>query len=176
MRKGLLAARLAVPEPQRRAWDTAIAGHLLAWCAAEKIAALGVFWALPGEPELAPAYTALAAAGVPLALPVVLEKHAPLVFAEWTPGEAMLRDKMGVAVPARRRIIDCPPAILVPCLGFNAERLRLGYGGGFYDRTLAQAPRPATLGVAYACQAVVFGGDAHDIALDAMLTENGLLT
>jgi 5,10-methenyltetrahydrofolate synthetase len=59
----------------------------------------------------------------------------------------------------------------VPCLGFNAQRYRLGYGGGFYDRTLAPLPRPATAGVAYACLEAQFGHAAHDIALDAILTE-----
>ena len=85
----------------------------------------------------------------------------------------MQRDQMGVAVPAELRFEPSAPTLLVPCLGFNADRFRLGYGGGFYDRTLAQLPRPATIGIAYGCQAAQFDSDGHDIALDQVLTEAG---
>ena len=106
-----------------------------------------------------------------LALPVVLERHAALGFAEWVPGEAMLADRMGVAVPAALRMVERPPALLIPCLGFNAGRYRLGYGGGFYDRTLEAQPRPLTVGVAYACQEAQFASAPHDVALDLVVTE-----
>ncbi|HAT31804.1 MAG TPA: 5-formyltetrahydrofolate cyclo-ligase [Janthinobacterium sp.] len=175
LRKRLLNARLAIGDDSRALWNGEICARALAWCAVREVTVLGVYWPLRGEPDLRPAYTELAARGVRLALPVVLEKDAPLAFADWIPGEAMVRDGMGVAVPSRLRIVARPPALLVPCLGFNGERLRLGYGGGFYDRTLAPAPRPATLGVAYACLALDFAGDAHDIALDNIVTEAGVL-
>ena len=80
---------------------------------------------------------------------------------------------MGIAVPAELRIEQYPPALLVPCLGFNNEGYRLGYGGGFYDRTLEKEPRPATVGIAYSCLAAAFGSDTHDIALDRIITELG---
>lgn len=175
LRKVLLGARRRLDGDQRARWDDAIGAAVLAWCAAGRPAALGVYWPLAGEPDLRAAYAALAARGVPLALPVVLEKNAPLAFADWRPGEAMVEDAMGVAVPAQLRPRARPPALLVPCLGFNGARFRLGYGGGYYDRTLAAAPRPATLGVAYACLAADFASDAHDIALDQIVTEAGLL-
>ncbi|MDT1883830.1 5-formyltetrahydrofolate cyclo-ligase, partial [Acinetobacter baumannii] len=76
-------------------------------------------------------------------------------------------DRLGVAVPSDLRMVERPPALLVPCLGFNAQGYRVGYGGGFYDRTLAPAPRPATVGIAYACQLVAFDGDVHDVPLDS---------
>ena len=174
MRKALLAARRALPEASRSQWDAAIAQRLLAWCANENIAELAVYWPLHGEPDLHAAYLELAARGVALALPVVLEKHAPLAFASWTPGESMVKDGMGVAVPARLRLIPAPPALLVPCLGFNAERYRLGYGGGYYDRTLEHAPRPRTLGIAYACLQAQFASGPYDIALDHIVTEGAV--
>jgi 5,10-methenyltetrahydrofolate synthetase len=59
----------------------------------------------------------------------------------------------------------------VPCLGFNPQGYRLGYGGGYYDRTLEPAPRPLTVGIAYACLAAAFDGAPHDVALDAIVTE-----
>ena len=86
---------------------------------------------------------------------------------------AMVKDAMGVAVPASRRMVALPPALLVPCLGFNPDHFRLGYGGGYYDRTLEHTPRPFTLGIAYACQAAQFTGAAHDVALDRIITELG---
>ena len=174
MRPALLAARRALPEATRSSWDAAIAQRLLAWCANENIADIGVYWPLHGEPDLHAAYAQLAARGVALSLPVVLEKHAPLAFASWTPGEPMVKDGMGVAVPARLRLIPAPPALLVPCLGFNAERYRLGYGGGYYDRTLEHAPRPLTLGIAYGCLQAAFASGPYDIALDHIMTEGNL--
>ena len=173
LRKQLAAMRRALDATTRAAWDAALCAQLLAWCARHNWPALGVYHALAGEPDLAPAYAALAAQGVQLLLPVVLEKAAPLAFAAWLPGEPMHKDGMGVAVPAQLRLTTPPPALLVPCLGFNSARLRLGYGGGYYDRTLAALPRPATAGIAYACLAAEFPGDAHDIALDVILTETG---
>lgn len=173
LRQSLLTQRRMLAQGQRARWDAAIVSHILAWWQEQRWPKIGVYWPLQGEPDLGAAYAALAALGVQLCLPVVQQKGAALLFAQWQPGEAMTRDRMGVAVPAELRFEPSAPALLVPCLGFNAERFRLGYGGGFYDRTLAQLPRPATIGIAYACQARQFASDAHDIALDQVLTEAG---
>ena len=175
LRKALLATRRALPAATRAQWDAAIAQRLLAWCATENIAELAVYWPLHGEPDLHATYLELAARGVALSLPVVLEKQAPLAFTSWTPGEAMVKDGMGVAVPAGLRLRAAPATLLVPCLGFNAERYRLGYGGGYYDRTLEQAPRPRTLGIAYGCLQAQFASGPYDIALDHIVTEGDLL-
>jgi 5,10-methenyltetrahydrofolate synthetase len=64
---------------------------------------------------------------------------------------------------------------LIPCAGFSPQRTRLGYGGGFYDRTLAVTPRPLAIGIAYQCLAASFAADPHDIALDAIITESAFL-
>jgi len=82
----------------------------------------------------------------------------------------MVTGGMGVTVPGNVHLVERPPALLVPCLGFNADGYRLGYGGGFYDRTLEEKPRPATLGIAYACQQAPFGHAPHDVALDVIVT------
>ena len=174
MRKALLAARRALPDATRAGWDAAIAQRLLDWCAHENVKELGVYWPLHGEPDLHGAYAQLAARGVQLSLPVVLEKHVPLAFSAWTPGEPMVKDGMGVAVPARLRLRPAPATLLVPCLGFNEQRYRLGYGGGYYDRTLAATPRPRTVGIAYACLAASFPNGEYDIALDHIVTEGDL--
>ncbi|MES2017563.1 MAG: 5-formyltetrahydrofolate cyclo-ligase [Pseudomonadota bacterium] len=167
-----LKLALAQLDPAVKAqWDAAMSAQVVAWWHIARPPVLAVFWPLPGEPDLSPAFAQLAEYGVQLALPVVIERHQALAFAEWVPGEAMLADRMGVAVPAERRMMARPPSLLIPCLGFNAQRYRLGYGGGFYDRTLEQQPRPLTVGVAYACQLVQFVSAAHDVALDLIITE-----
>jgi 5,10-methenyltetrahydrofolate synthetase len=171
LRQQLLATRRAVTAAQRAQWDRSIGQQIVAWWRASGPPALAVFWPLRDEPDLQQAYAELAALGAQLLLPVVLEKEAPLAFAAWQIGEPMVKDSMGVAVPAALRLAPCPGALLVPCLGYNAGRYRLGYGGGYYDRTLAQQPRPATIGVAYRCQQADFGHDRHDIALDRIITE-----
>jgi 5-formyltetrahydrofolate cyclo-ligase len=171
LRSALLAARRAIDPAMRRAWDEAICAGVLRWWRAAGMPATGVYWPLRGEPELHAAYAALAQEGAALALPVVLQADAPLAFAAWSPGEAMVKDAMGVAVPAALRLLERPPALLVPCLGFNAAGYRLGYGGGYYDRTLAAVPRPFTVGIAYSCMAAQFASAPHDVALDLILTE-----
>jgi 5,10-methenyltetrahydrofolate synthetase len=173
LRKQLLAARRTIDSATRAAWDQAIGAQVVAWWKAAQPAALGVYWPLRDEPDLHAAYAELARLGARLLLPVVVQKDAALEFAEWRIGEEMVKDAMGVAVPADLRLQDAyPPALLVPCLGFNAQGYRLGYGGGFYDRTLARhAPRPQTLGIAYQCLQVQFDSDGHDVALDRIITE-----
>jgi 5,10-methenyltetrahydrofolate synthetase len=174
LRARLLSLRRGLEPAQREHWDNAIAAHVLAWQAAVQVTSLGVYWPLQGEPDLRATYAALAAEGVALALPVVIEKAAPLAFTDWIPGEPMVRDRMGVAVPAQLRPRPAPQGLLIPCLGFNRGRLRLGYGGGYYDRTLEHVPRPLTAGIAYACLGAEFDGNEYDIALDAIITEQGI--
>lgn len=170
LRRELLANRQAIPPEVRRLFDAAIGAHVLAWHATQPVGALGVYWPIRGEPNLQDCYAALAARGVRLALPIVTGKDAPLRFIAWTPGDAMTKDAYGVAIPATGETVE-PDALLIPCVGFNDNRFRLGYGGGFYDRTLEHAPRPITVGIAYECTRARFEADAHDVALDVVITE-----
>ncbi len=171
LRRTLKERRRAIDHATKRAWDDRIGARVLAWWQANPGGALAVYWPLAGEPDLRPAYAELADAGVRLALPVVLARDTALGFAEWVPGEPTVADSLGVAVPAQLRMVERPDALLVPCLGFDARGYRLGYGGGFYDRTLAADPRPRTLGIAYACQRAAFEIGEYDIALDQIITE-----
>lgn len=173
LRRSLAAARAAIDPQQKNAWDAAIGAALLTWWRAQPVPSIGVYWPLRGEADLSIAYAELAQNGVRLALPVVVARDAALGFAEWVPGEAMHKDEMGIAVPENLRMVARPPALLVPCLGFNAQGYRLGYGGGFYDRTLEAHPRPITLGIAYSCLAAEFASAPHDVALDRVITELG---
>jgi len=171
LRKHLKALRAGLVGDEKRHADARIGAQVLAWWRRTRPPLLAVYWPLGGEPDLSDTWRTLAGEGAALALPVVLERHAPLTFAAWTPGEAMDKDLTGIAVPADLRFVARPPALLVPCLGFDEDGYRLGYGGGFYDRTLAGDVRPATLGVAYARQAAVFDVDTHDLPLDLIVTE-----
>jgi len=151
--------------------DSRIGERLKAWCVDHPFRTLGVYWPIRGEPDLRNVYEELFANGMKLALPVVTGKDAPLRFIAWTPGDAMQKDQYGIGIPASGIEVR-PDAVLVPCVGFNEQRFRLGYGGGFYDRTLAQAPRPVAVGIAYASSLTAFEADAFDIALDRVITES----
>jgi 5-formyltetrahydrofolate cyclo-ligase len=171
LRRALIANRQAIAPEVRRQWDQAIGARVLERLATHKAKTLGVYWPIRGEPDLRATYTELAACGLQLALPLVVGKEEALRFAAWMPGDPLSKDALGVAVPVDTRKTVQPDTVLVPCVGFNAMNLRLGYGGGFYDRTLAVQPRPLAVGIAYECGLVEFDGAAHDIALDEIITE-----
>jgi 5,10-methenyltetrahydrofolate synthetase len=174
LRRMLLAQRQAIEPEVRARWDAAIGARLIDWWIANERQdaprTLGVYWPIRGEPDLHASYAALAARGVKLALPTVAARDAPLRFLAWTPGDAVVADAFGVAIPAAPKELD-PDVLLIPCVGFNRQCVRLGYGGGYYDRTLALSPRPLALGVGYACGLAAFDAAPHDIALDAIITE-----
>lgn len=170
LRTALLATRSAISDDQRQQWNARIAAQVLQRVEEGGITSLGIFWPLRGEPDLQALYVVLAELGVDLALPVVDGPTLPLRFVAWAPGAALTRDAMGVQVPVQGASLK-PQALLVPCLGFTPARLRLGYGGGFYDRTLATTPRPQTIGIAYACGSCDFPSEPHDVALDEIVTE-----
>jgi 5-formyltetrahydrofolate cyclo-ligase len=178
LRRMLLANRQAIEPEVRARWDAAIGARLIDWWIAnmglDARRALGVYWPIRSEPDLHASYAQLASMGVKLALPMVVAKDAPLRFLAWTPGDALIKDLYGVAIPANQREVR-PDALLAPCVGFNCDRVRLGYGGGFYDRTLALAPRPLAAGIGYACGLATFDAAPHDIALDAIITEASVI-
>lgn len=173
LRKSLLAARKALA-PEERAWrDAAIGDRLLAWLEANPASSIGAYWPHLGEPDLTSIYPQIASRGVQLALPVVVRRHAPLTFYAWRPGDELVVDAHGVKAPLARGHIVHPELLLLPCIGFNAGRYRLGYGGGYYDRTLAAERPPRTVGIAYAMCEARFEADAHDVPMDWVVTEDG---
>ncbi|RAM63487.1 5-formyltetrahydrofolate cyclo-ligase [Herbaspirillum rubrisubalbicans] len=171
LRKTLLARRKAMPAEDQARAAALIGQRVLHWCAHQAIASLAVYQAIRGEPDLSAAYNALAAQGVHLCLPVVVGKEAPLEFRAWQPGDVLEKDALGTLVPPAGAPVVQPQALLIPCLGFNAAGFRLGYGGGFYDRTLAVNPRPLAVGVCHGFGLVEFEAQMHDIALDCILTD-----
>jgi len=141
-------------------------------------AAVSAFWPMRDEIDLRPAMARLHGAGHPILLPVMKAKAAPLVFRNWWPGLDLVDGGFGTSVPPEDADEGMPAVLLVPLLAFDRSGYRLGYGGGFYDRTLAAlaASRPFAVGIAYAAQEVDWvPRDAHDRRLDALVTERETL-
>ena len=120
---------------------------------------------------------ALAARGHALALPVVAAKKSPLVFRRWREGDPLIVHIFGMHEPAAAAPEIVPDVLLIPLLAFDAQGTRLGYGGGFYDRTLASLKTKRAIGIAYAGQEVdELPCHDHDHPLDAVVTEKGVRT
>ncbi len=132
------------------------------------------FWPLPGEIDIRPLLTALHAAGHPLCLPHTPPRGQRLRFHAWTPGDPLHPGRFGTLAPdgpVRR-----PDLLLVPLLAFDRAGRRLGYGGGYYDRTLAALPNARAIGIAFAAQEIdTVPAGPHDRPLDAVATERGLI-
>jgi 5,10-methenyltetrahydrofolate synthetase len=175
VRRQLIATRAAIEDVRRLEWDEAISRHVHALLLREAFRSLGVYWPIRSEPDLRPLYHDLARHGVTLALPKVKSREAPLAFIPWTPGEPLVKDAYGTWVPDGHNMPKLPDALLIPCVGFSRQKMRLGYGAGFYDRTLAAMPRPFTIGIAYACTQAEFDTAEHDIALDIIITEQSIV-
>jgi 5-formyltetrahydrofolate cyclo-ligase len=122
--------------------------------------------------------SALAALGHPLALPVIVAARAALVFRRWRMGDVLAPNAYGIAEPPASAEEVVPDAVLVPMLGFDADGHRLGYGGGYYDRTLDAVRRGRSvlaIGIAYAGQEFPqLPRETHDHALDMIVTEAGV--
>lgn len=172
-RERLLAARAALAD--RAGCEQALCRHVAQWLAQADARAVAFFWPIRGEPDLrgVVADWLEAANHRVAALPVtagdILEFHA------WTRDAPMQAGRFGIPVPARGRPVQ-PDALLVPCVAVDATRARLGYGGGFYDRTMAQlVPWPLAVGVTFDCGRVEsIAPRPHDLRLDAVITESGV--
>lgn len=134
------------------------------------------YWPIKGEPDLRPLLARLHAQGVLVALPLVETKAAPLTFRRWSPETRMVRGDWNIPVPPPDAIQLLPQIALAPVMGWTAEGYRLGYGGGYFDRTLAAlTPRPFTVGIGFqSAKLNTIFPQPHDIALDAIVTEAGL--
>lgn len=171
-RKHALAARALA---HGRGLDGAAQAHLRAALAGFETAPLAGY--IPMRTEIDP-IPVMAAHRGPVGVPVIRGKGLALDFSRWHPGAAMVEGGFGTSVPAdAARLV--PRVVIVPMLAFDARGFRLGYGGGFYDRTLAalRAGGPVlALGFAYGAQAVAaLPVDGFDQRLDAVVTEDGVI-
>ncbi len=134
---------------------------------------------MKGEADVMPLLSALARRGHRLCLPAVTGKTEPLAFRAWQPGEALPAGYQGIPEPVAGAERLRPDVVLVPLLAFDSSGHRLGYGGGFYDRTLAALRAEGSVsavGIAFSAQKVDrIPGSNHDQRLDAVLTELGIV-
>ena len=172
--------RQALSVEARRRVGEALAGHLRRLLAERfdcaKPPVLSAFWPIKGEPDLRPLMAELCASGVTVALPIVEVKAAPLVFRRWTPETRMVRGDWNIPVPPGEAQALIPGITFAPVMGWDGDCYRLGYGGGYFDRTLAAlAPRPFSIGIGLqsARLATIFP-QPHDIPLDVIVTEDGV--
>ena len=173
-RAELLAAREAIPLEQRRKGDEAITAFLLESFALLAGKVLGLYWPFKGEVDPRVAAHRFRSQGATTALPVVVEKKAPLQFREWHAGVETQPGVYGLPVPQSEVVV--PEAVLVPPVGFDREGYRLGYGGGYFDRTLATAsPRPLAIALARESSRIdTIHPQAYDIPMDFVVTEAGV--
>ena len=137
---------------------------------------LGLYWPIRGEIDLREFARRHVEAGGTVGLPVVVQDAAPVEFWRWRPGVALKRGHWNIPVPPERELVK-PDLLVVPLVGFDSGRYRLGYGGGFYDRTLAATiPRPRTIGIAFAdAELPTIYPQPHDIPMDMIVTERGAM-
>ncbi|AWZ18883.1 5-formyltetrahydrofolate cyclo-ligase [Roseovarius sp. AK1035] len=137
---------------------------------------LSCYWPIKGEPDLRDLMAEWHSSGVRIALPIVEVKAAPLVFRRWTPETKMVRGDWNIPVPPPEAEQVTPEITLAPMIGWTAECYRLGYGGGYFDRTLAALdPRPVSIGIALSsAQIETIYPQPHDIPLDMVVTDMGL--
>jgi 5-formyltetrahydrofolate cyclo-ligase len=134
---------------------------------------VGWYWPFRGEVNLLPLIEELLAAGWLAALPRVVAKEQPLEFRPWNPGDAMERGVFGIPYPAKAVTLH-PEFLLVPLVGFDDNCFRLGYGGGYYDRTLAAfIAKPVTIGVGFEVTRVpTIYPSTFDLPMDCIVTED----
>ena len=179
LRTKLVAARLALPDRLERAVQ--LQSVLRVWLAGRRENTIGAYWPIKGEFDPLPALYRWSEGGVDgsprrIGLPVADRETGSLRFHVWFPGCPMEQDAYDIPKP--KDTDEFKPAMrVVPCLGFGPGGVRLGYGGGFFERTLASLqPRAVTVGVSYSHGFLPFLRlGPREIQLDAMLTEDGVM-
>lgn len=173
-RTELLEARVWAGNRQRSAWAGLIEPQLRTILAQRKPGIVGFYWPFKGEFDARDLINDLCAQGWQAALPAVVEPRTPLEFRTWAPGEPLVPGVWKIPVPKQGRVAT-PDTVLVPLVGFDPEHYRLGYGGGYYDRTLAHlSPRPLAIGVGFEQgRLATIYPQPHDIPMDAIVTEAG---
>ena len=179
LRKKLVAARLALPDRLERAVE--LQQVLRVWLIGRSESSIGAYWPIKGEFDPLPAlyrWSEGAPEGLSrlIGLPVADRSSGSLRFHVWYPGCPMELDAYNISKPKGTEQF-APELLIVPCLGYGPGGLRLGYGGGFFERTLQSIePRPVTVGVSYTHGFLpLLRARERDVELDAMLTEDGVM-
>ncbi len=176
-REEIITRRAARDAAERQRLSGPVVQYLFDHIDVSKYPVIGIYWPIRGEIDLRELARRHVAAGGIVGLPVVVQKAAPVEFWRWQQGVALKKGLWNIPVPPERNVV-APHLLVVPLVGFDRQRYRLGYGGGFYDRTLAAAqPRPRTIGVALAdAELPTIYPQTHDIPMDVIVTNEFTLT
>ncbi len=175
LRRVRMAAREAIPADRHAQLSAAVHEHLQRLLASRSPGVLAFCWPIRAEFDCRPLARQLIDRGWQSCIPTVVEGGAPMEFRAWTPNSTMAVDRHGIPVPADGATL-IPDVVLLPLVAFDAKGFRLGYGGGYFDRTLAViTPRPLAIGVGFEVARVdSIQPQAHDIPLDVVVTEVGV--
>jgi len=171
-RATLIERRMQISAQDRADWSAGTSQRLRPELDRASGKLIGFYWPFRGEYDARPVLAALREQGAHLALPVVVEKARPLEFREWWPGIAMPRGVWNIPIPAEGEAVF-PDVLIAPLVGFDSSGYRLGYGGGFYDRTIAALPsKPSVIGVGFELSRLeTIYPQAHDVPMDVIVTE-----
>ena len=171
-RERLIAERLTISGAARQEAGSSVCAKLDDVLDLPPGGIVSFYWPFKGELNLRSWIVGLLERGFRAALPVVTEKKAPMVFRMWEPDTKMDRGIWNIPVPADTHSVT-PDAVIAPLVGFDRDGFRLGYGGGYFDRTLAAFPvQPLTIGIGYAASEVpsIFP-QPHDAPMHIIVTE-----
>lgn len=170
------AARAAMPSDSRAEAAKVVARHFFESVPLHEGEVVAAYWRIRDELDCQPILVRLMDANQRVVLPVVVGPEEPLELRVWEPGTALYEAGFGTLAPSDLAPRAEPDVVLMPLLGFDGRGTRLGYGGGYYDRTLARmSKKPRLIGLAFAAQEVEdIPRETHDIPLDAIVTENGV--
>ena len=179
IRQEMLAKRRAIPAASHSPASQALAVHFEDHPILSHKKSFAGYHAIRGELDVLPIFERMQRWEKTTALPCVVGKDAPLLFRKWSPGEPLTRDALGIQTPLQDATEIKPELVLVPVVAFDSFGNRLGYGGGFYDQTIARMRQtekpPLIIGVAFGRQEVeILPTEAHDATLDGILTETGV--
>jgi 5-formyltetrahydrofolate cyclo-ligase len=174
-RERLLAERRRLSAADRAGLAEAVARHLDAHLGDVAGLTISAWWPIRAELDLRFWLAGLAERGATAALPLVVEPGRPLAFRRWAPGVKMQRGFWNIPVPSEGAELR-PDVTLAPLVGFDASCYRLGYGGGYFDRTLAALdPRPRAIGIGTAsARLATIHPQPHDVPMTAVVTEAGV--
>lgn len=178
-RKELLAYRAALPVSVRQSMGRQVATHVIEAIKSQgldlKGKTLSLYWPIQSELDLREDLGSLLSLGIRLALPVVEIKNAPLTFYAWRPGDKMKRGFWNIPVPAKQEPLK-PDILIAPLVGWDKEKFRLGYGGGYFDRTLATFEgKRFVIGVGLSeTKLDTIFPQPYDQELDMIITERGI--
>jgi len=172
LRREMVERRSRLSEALHADLSARIVAHLLATLPSPRIVAF--CWPIKHEPDVRAVVDGWTGRGATAALPVVVAEHSPLAFRPWTAETPLAADRYGIPTPLAGEFVQ-PDLILLPLNGFDAAGYRLGYGGGYFDRTLAAlSPRPLAVGVGFEINRLdSIRPQSHDQRLDWIVTEVG---